>query len=219
MRAGLLLLAAAFSLSIYNIWDEQRAGHASDEILEAMTEKGEAVSSADTSSGVQLSDNASAVEDANVASAAAKDSSGETIIPDYVLNPDMDMPSANVKGNAYIGRLEIPRLGLSLPVMQDWSYKRLRIAPCRYAGTAYKGNFVIAAHNYRRHFGMIKYLAPGDRVTFTDMDGNLFLYDVAEVDSLQPTDVEEMTADGFDLTLFTCTIGGKTRIAVRCSKV
>ena len=36
---------------------------------------------------------------------------------------------------------------------------------------------------------------------------------------LQPTAVEEMTAGEFDLTLFTCTYGGKSRVTVRYDRV
>ena len=59
----------------------------------------------------------------------------------------------------------------------------------------------------------------GDRVTFTDVDGNVFLYSVAEIQILQPGDVEEMLSGGWALTLFTCTLGGRTRVTVRCEEV
>ena len=52
------------------------------------------------------------------------------------------------------------------------------------------------------------------------MDGREWDYTVSKVETLQPTQIEEMVgkADGddWDLTLFTCTPGGQLRIAVRC---
>ena len=144
---------------------------------------------------------------------------GESEIPDYILNPDMEMPTMDIDGNRYIGTLDIPALNLSLPVMSEWSYPKLKIAPCRYVGTAYQGNFVIAAHNYRTHFGSLGNLSAGDRVTFTDVDGNIFSYDVVEVQILNPAAIEEMVSDDWDLSLFTCTLGGKTRLTVRCDKI
>jgi sortase A len=77
---------------------------------------------------------------------------------------------------------------------------------------------VIAAHNYKTHFGRLRELQLGDEIQFTDVDGNKFLYTVEELEILSPTAVEEMTDSGWALTLFTCTIGGKTRVAVRCSE-
>lgn len=121
-----------------------------------------------------------------------------------------------VEGNAYIGCLDIPAIDLFLPVMSSWSYAKLKIAPCRYGGSAYTGELVIAAHNYRSHFGSLRYLNTGDQVIFTDADGNQFVYSVGEVEVLAPAAVEEMLDSGWDLTLFTCTYGGRTRLAIRC---
>lgn len=140
----------------------------------------------------------------------------DTQAPDYRLAPDMEMPTCLVDGCRYIGTLSVPTLDLTLPVAAEWSYDQLRQTPCRYSGTAYRGNMVIAAHNYTRHFGRLNTLSPGDSVVFTDVDGNEFHYQVAELETLAPTDVEDMTASEWELTLFTCTVGGRARVAVRC---
>ena len=70
--------------------------------------------------------------------------------------------------------------------------------------------------NYQSHFGRLKELLPGDLVQFTDVDGNVFSCSVVETEILEKTDVEELESGDWDLTLFTCTIGGKTRVTVRC---
>jgi sortase A len=59
----------------------------------------------------------------------------------------------------------------------------------------------------------------GDTVYFTDMDDKVYTYEVAETETLAPTAIEEMTTSGYDLTLFTCTYGGKSRVTVRCKRV
>jgi sortase A len=100
--------------------------------------------------------------------------------------------------------------------MSEWSYPNLRISPCRYTGSAYKNNLIIAAHNYESHFGNLKYLNAGDEITFTDVDGNVFNYVVAEIEQLNPTAIEQMESGDWALTLFTCTIGGSYRVTVRC---
>ena len=64
---------------------------------------------------------------------------GEEETPEYLRNPEMEMPVEEIEGNGYIGLLEIPALGLSLPVMSEWSYPNLKLAPCRYSGSAYTG--------------------------------------------------------------------------------
>lgn len=70
------------------------------------------------------------------------------------------------------------------------------------------------AYNYYSHFGYLRDLSP---VVFTDVDSNAFRYEVFEIETLSSTSVAEMTGGDWDLTLFTCTIGGKKRIIVRCT--
>lgn len=151
-------------------------------------------------------------------SAEAPDASGpaEPELPDYLLNPGMAMPVVVVDGVAYIGVLEIPALELTLPVTGEWSYDRLKIALCRYAGSAYLDNLVIMGHNYPAFFKNLGDLRPGDEIRFTDADGNVFSYTVSDLEQLRAAQVEDMTTGDWDLTLFTCTPGGQLRIAVRC---
>ena len=128
----------------------------------------------------------------------------------------MDMPVITSDGRDYIGVLEIPSVGIELPVISEWSMDGLKKAPCRYSGSAYLGDLVICAHNYRSHFGLLSRVAIGDELRFTDADGNVFAYEVAEVEVLRPDAIENMIRSEWDLTLFTCTLGGRTRLTVRC---
>lgn len=130
-----------------------------------------------------------------------------------------DVPTVTVDGYEYMGYLSIPELGLELPVMAQWSYPRLKIAPCRYYGSAQEENLVIAAHNYPQHFGGLSELEKGAEVICADMEGREWHYAVEAVEVLSPEAVEEMTGAGYALTLFTCTYGGANRVTVRCSAI
>lgn len=129
-----------------------------------------------------------------------------------------EMTEVMIDGYAYIGYVSVPVLGLELPVMAEWDYGRLKIAPCRYSGSTKTDDLVLCAHNYARHFGNIKNLTVGDAVYFTDMDGEVTAYEVASVEILEPDDVEAMSDGSYDLTLFTCTYGGASRVTVRCQR-
>lgn len=140
--------------------------------------------------------------------------------PNYSGDPNADMPTKKVGDWSYIGVLEIPSLNLVLPIIDQWSYDALMVAPARYTGSAYLDNMVIAAHNYTSHFGRLQELSLEDEIRFVDVLGNVFYYKVQELQILPPTAVEEMTLDGdWDLTLFTCTWGGQSRVTVRCARV
>ena len=118
-----------------------------------------------------------------------------------------------------IGILSIPVLKLELPVLTDWSYEKLKKAPCHYHGSCYEPDFVIAAHNYPSHFGRLSELQQGDLILFTDATGEVHCYEVVLLETLSPTATEEMITSGFDLSLYTCTPGGSNRVTVRCRTV
>lgn len=186
---GLLLLVAALLLTCFNLYDQFRGERSVDNIMDKMILKN------------------------------GEHSLQEGEIPDYILNPDMEMPVETIDGRDFIGTLEIPSLNLNLPIISQWSYGNLRVAPCRYDGSAYKNDMILAAHNYPSHFGNLKYLKEGEYVIFTDADGNKFTYTAVVRETLMPTAVNEMLSkeeDDWDLTLFTCTVGGRSRVVVRC---
>lgn len=130
-----------------------------------------------------------------------------------------EMPTAQVNGQDCIGILSIPVLELELPVLTDWSYAKLKIAPCHYFGSCYEPNFVIAAHNYRAHFKRLPELQPKDLILFTDISGTVYCYEVVLLETLPAHATEEMITSGFDLSLYTCTPGRANRVTVRCTAV
>ena len=190
---GLLLIAAALALTGYNLWEDQRAAQAARQALAAMEVQTE-------TEGERAPEQP------------------EPSVPEYVLHPDMEMPTVEINGVEYIGTLAIPTLGLELPIVSSWSDALLDLAPCRYTGSAYLGDLIIAGHNYRGHFGSLYRLAPGDEVQFTDTAGNVFSYGVSEIQELPGTALEEMEAGDWDLTLFTCTLSRTSRVTVRCER-
>ena len=195
MALGALLILASLGLLAYNKWDAARADKA------AQTALGE-------------------LEDTLTKTMEEKTKADEVVLQPE-LDPTQPMTEVKLEGWNYIGYLSIPSIGLNLPVMSEWSYAGLKIAPGRYSGSTYADNMVVCAHNYAKHFSPIKWLAEGAEVYFTDMDGMRWSYEVSVVETIQPTQIEKMTektedSENWDLTLFTCTTGGSARCAVRC---
>lgn len=132
--------------------------------------------------------------------------------------PVIEEPKKEIDGNIYIGIIEIPALQLELPVMSEWSYPNLKLSPCRYKGTVAERNIIIAAHNYNSHFGRLKELYGGEDIIFTDTNGYPHYYEVSQITEINGRDIESMdfgSADTWDLTLFTCTLSGQSRVTVR----
>lgn len=129
-----------------------------------------------------------------------------------------EMEELEIDGEMYIGSITIPSLELEVPVISHWSYPGLKKAPCRYSGSIYTDDLVIAAHN-NRHFRKLITLSEGDEVRFTDVNGNVTRYRIYELEILKPAEVDEMKNSDADLTLFTCTYGGSERVTVRTERV
>lgn len=218
---GIILILSATSLCGYNVWEADRADRASQAVEEQLEE---------------------AIREE--IKAAENDPQLQEIREKEKEYPDRTMPAKEIKENPsgsrsgsgsaagrgsgqtqsyrYIGTLNIPSANLNLPVMEEWDYTRLKIAPCRYSGSVYQNNLVIAGHNYHRHFSPLRTIKIGVAVNFTDVEGNVYHYRVANRETLQPTMVETLLSDDleeWDLTLFTCNSGGQTRCVVRCQRI
>lgn len=210
---GLLLLAAALLLTAYNIWDGRRADRAAQSVLQSLRAQVPGPASSDAPENITQP---AAPADAPQEDTGAAQPSEPT---EPTVPGQREMPTVVVGGYRYIGELDVPSLELSLPVMEDWDYERLKTAPCRYSGNVYEDDLVICAHNYPTHFSPLKYAPLGTQVKFTDAEGTEFYYTVASIETVGPSDVEGLLSGDWDLTLFTCNTGGQTRCAIRCQRV
>ncbi|MDD5864640.1 MAG: sortase [Firmicutes bacterium] len=191
---GAALLTGALLLFLHNERQDTQAGEAAQS---ALSEVQEAIG--------------------KEAPAATLPSTGETEPTEAVTVPP-ELTVVNIDGNDYVGYLAIPDFALELPVMADWSMEKLRIAPCLQYGSPLTDDAVIAGHNYKKHFRALHDIQVGQSVTFTDMTGQTIGYTVAEVKILDPKSVDEVVDSGYDLVLYTCTLGGKSRVTVFCNR-
>ena len=196
---GVFCLLGALGLVLRNRWEAKKAGETSRNMVESVG-------------------NSILANREGAFSQSETDNPDETVgtVAEMQETVPAEMPTVEVDGEKCIGILSIPALGLELPVLTDWSYEKLKKAPCLYYGSYYEPNFVIAAHNYASHFGRLSQLRPGDLVTFTDVNGSVYSYEVALLETLPKEATEAMITGGFDLSLYTCTTGGGSRVTVRC---
>lgn len=201
MITGAMLLIAALFLVLYNL-NEDRAGEESSarilsELKEQLPEPTESPLLPDFTEDL-----------------FAQYETEEETIPEEVL--------IEIEGQLYLGYISIPSIGIELPVLSEWSYPNLKLSPCRYKGGIYTGDLIIAAHNYRSHFGRISELNSGDTIIFTDGNGIAHEYSVLQSEVVNGRDIEAMefgSSDYWDLTIFTCTLGGQSRVTVRAIAV
>ena len=201
--AGIVLMAGALLLTAYNRFDAWMSGLDAayiEELLRADIEKQRAE--------LEEARQAAAITDVSAVSIEESDAEETS-----------EMPVITIAGYDCIGILAIEDYDLTLPVISDWDYEHLQKAPCRYAGSYYSGDLVICGHNYSTHFGKLKQIPVGARISLLASDGAMYTYEVSNVEQVGPTEIDKMinNEDGdWDLTLFTCTTGGRARCAIRC---
>jgi len=204
---GLLLITAALAITGYNFWEDRQAEiNVSDAMMQLRVMVPVQMPAEEADAAVQT-----LPQDDRTALRQIPEE-----IPDYILNPRMEMPKKAVNGYDYIGIVEIPACSIELPIIANWSYPALKVAPCRFEGSVYTGDLILAGHDYKSHFRGLRDLAGGEKVLFTDMDGNVFSFTVTETETISGSDMEGLQAGTWDLTLFTCTADGASRIVVRC---
>ena len=201
LALGVTCLLLAVGLVGWNLWESARAGQASRQLLAEFQRQSEGIT--------QETSLAASGEILDLTPPKPNDTDG----------PAEEEVAASLDGHQLLGKLEIPALSLELPVLDSWDDEKLKLAPCRYQGSAQEDDLIIAGHNYREHFGSLGDLQAGDAVSFTDLEGVTAAYTVTQVQQLSGADVAEMAAGDWDLTLFTCTLDGFSRITVRCDRI
>ena len=197
------MILAALSLCAYNVVKDKKAYKNSQVVMSEL---------------IQLIPETTAAKPAEILTNPADD----LFAPYKEQSDDTEkMPAPiTVDGREYCGYISMPALGLELPVIDNWSYDALNYSPCRFSGTAAGKDLIIAAHNYNSHFGLISKLNNSDDLFFTDTSGTVYSYKVEDIRVLDGSDSEGMfygKTDEWDITLFTCTLSGQGRVAVRGS--
>ncbi len=123
--------------------------------------------------------------------------------------------------------LNIPSLGINYPVISDCTTELLKISLNKFWGGEPNevGNYCIVGHNYDGKdifFGKLNRIQNGDIVELEDKQGRKLQYQVYNKFIVQPTDVactSQLTNGKTEMTLITCSEGGKTRLIVKCREV
>lgn len=132
--------------------------------------------------------------------------------------------AATLSKEEVIGLIEIEALDIKYAVLEGTGNHELSCGIGHItdtAGIGEVGNCVLAGHNGSRHstfFTNLKTIEPGDVVKLTDKEGRQYLYEVEDMEVVDPYE-NSVKNQGEDakLTLITCENKGTMRLIVRCS--
>ena len=115
-------------------------------------------------------------------------------------------PTLTFHRGDHLGRIEIPRLGVGLPVYEGDDAAILDRGAGHVPGTALpgdRGNTCIAAHR-DKFFRALRFIKPHDEIVLQTSEGQ-FKYKVNSTQIVNPSDTQVlMPAPNRDLTLVTC---------------
>jgi sortase A len=119
---------------------------------------------------------------------------------------NVSLSSADAKEGDVLGRIEIPRLGVMVAILQGTSTQTLRLGVGHIAGTALPGelgNIGIAGHR-DTYFRALKDIRAGDEIRIQTATG-LSLYEVDSVQIVAPDDIGVLAPSAASaITLVTC---------------
>ncbi len=146
----------------------------------------------------------------------------ESVMPQRVagFHEERSVPESacvNYQGTDYTAILELPVHSVKLPVAAVWDRRAAVFTPCRFTGNLYAGTFVIGGADADGQFDFVSKVDIGERVTVTNMQGEVFRYQVADVKHAKNAKIETLLQDDYDLVLFAEIRKTGEVILVRCN--
>lgn len=150
---------------------------------------------------------------------------------DDILNQVQETPGGNTssngganktyKGFTVIGTIEIPKINLSYPILNEAGPVAIEksVGMLYGVGPNKVGNTLIIGHNYRdgRFFANNKNLSIGDKVYITDLSGQRLSYTIYDKFETTTEDTEFLTRNtngAREISLQTCTDDGSLRLII-----
>lgn len=130
---------------------------------------------------------------------------------------DPAMPVLQIQGTDFVGLLEVPSFGVSLPIGNSWSSAGASRYPCRFLGSAYDNSLILGGVNRKGQLDFCEKLDLGDRITVTDMTGAKFSYEVVRIDRRDSADSAVLRETDSALTLFVHSKTWSGYVIVRCA--
>lgn len=124
------------------------------------------------------------------------------------------MATLDIDGTDFVGILEFPQYESALPVCADWGDPSKY--PCCFSGSIYERTLQIGATSQKGQYDFYRDISVGDKVFFTDMEGNRFSYAVTDIRYEKNADRSALQRKESSLTLFIKNIYAFEYIIIYC---
>lgn len=131
-----------------------------------------------------------------------------------------------INGHKVIGIIKIPKINLEYPILETTTVETLNLSITKFWGEEINeiGNVTLAGHNNLSGvmFGKIKKLKVGDIIELTDIQNITLKYEIFKTYIIDPNDISCILPEQEgtrEITLITCTTGGKNRYIVKARQI
>ena len=133
---------------------------------------------------------------------------------------------SSYKGYNIEGIIEIPKINIIYPIINETSEQAMKISVTKFWGPAVNetGNYTVAGHNNKdgTMFGKTKSLQIGDIIKLTNLKNETIEYSIFKIYSVDPNDVsyvKSIEPETKEITLITCTNGHKQRLIIKAREI
>lgn len=222
---SVFLICLLFSYYIYAEYDRNKSEEVSKEILAEVKDQVDTTVKNDENDKIVVILEVPGTQAESVTQTENKNNNNQT----QTNNTKIDTKTYTSKdGVKYTTEaiLKIPKINIEYPVLSATSPDLLFVSINKYWGPEPNevGNYCIVGHYYEngKMFGKLHKLKNGDKAELTDLSGNTITYQVYNKYVVEPTDTRctsQLTDGRKELTLITCTNGGKQRLVVKLRQV
>ena len=156
---------------------------------------------------------------------------GGFILFDYLTNNNeqeevVQEPEEMIKtleGYDVLGQIKVDNLDIDTYILDSTEEEALKVAAGKITGDTLneEGNFCVIGHNYDNIFAKLLEIEKGEEITVIDPKLNETKYEVKNVYTVEPDDLEALLSvqDTVRLTLITCETTASTRLVVVAEEV
>lgn len=128
-----------------------------------------------------------------------------------------EMPVYQIDGRDFSALIDVPLLGVTLPIYSTWDAGKITSFPCRFSGSVYDGSLIVGGSDQDGQFSFLEQISPGCLITITDMTGVEFSYVVERIERSRSAQADVLMDDASDLTVFARDSYSLDYVIARCS--
>lgn len=156
-----------------------------------------------------------------ISTRGSKQGQDENLIQTNTVEEPVTMEST-YEGYEVLGKIKIDKINVEQYILNSTEENALKKGISKLYGSSLNnyGNLCLAGHNFDDKFGKLNELDKGDIITIIEKDFSETEYEVKEILTVEPTDLEALIPDEnkVEITLVTCENASTERLIIKAEE-